>query len=197
MTAGVSPNVGFLTGSGIRIDKGILVNRYLETNFPYIYALGDCAQQQEAIGNRNAIEAVWYTGRMMGETLAQTICGNRLEYKPGNWFNSAKFFDIEYQTYGWIFNKPKKDESHFYWEHKEGKKAVRINYNSITKKFIGINTFGIRMKHEFFDTVLNQNQTVNYVLENLNKACFDPELYTSHTKEIQQSFKKQFATSTL
>jgi NADPH-dependent 2,4-dienoyl-CoA reductase/sulfur reductase-like enzyme len=197
LTAGVSPNVAFLNSSGIRIDKGILVNRYLETNFPFIYAIGDCAQQEEAIGNRKNIEAVWYTGRMMGETLAQTICGNRLEYKPGNWFNSAKFFDIEYQTYGWVFNKPKEEETHFYWEFKDGKKAVRINYNSTTKQFIGINTFGIRMKHEFFDTVLNQKQTVNFVLENLNKACFDPELYTSYTKEIQHSFKNQFAIPTL
>lgn len=197
LTAGVSPNVSFLNSSGIRIDKGVLVNRFLETNIPNIYAIGDCAQQEEAIGNRRSIEAVWYTGRMMGETLSQTICGNRMEYKPGNWFNSAKFFDIEYQTYGWVFNKPKEEETHFYWEHKSGKKAVRINYKSATNEFIGINTFGIRMKHEFFDTVLNQKKTVHYVLDNLNKACFDPELYTSHTKEIQQNFKNQLATSTI
>lgn len=197
LTTGVSPNVAFLNTSGIRIDKGILVNRFLETNFPFIYAIGDCAQQEKAIGNRKSIEAVWYTGRMMGETLAQTICGNRLEYKPGNWFNSAKFLDIEYQTYGWVFNKPKEEETHFYWEHKSGKKAVRINYNTKTKEFIGINTFGIRMKHEFFDNVLNQKKSVSHVIDNLNNACFDPELYTSHTKEIQQSFKNQFATSTL
>lgn len=34
---------------------------------------------------------------MMGETLAQTICDNKTQYKPGHWFNSAKFIDIEYQ----------------------------------------------------------------------------------------------------
>ncbi len=39
----------------------------------------------------------------MGETVAQTICDNKTEYKPGHWFNSAKFLDIEYQTYGWVF----------------------------------------------------------------------------------------------
>jgi NADPH-dependent 2,4-dienoyl-CoA reductase/sulfur reductase-like enzyme len=197
LTAGVSPNVSFLNTSGIRIDKGVLVNRFLETNYPNIYAIGDCAQQEEAIGNRKPIEAVWYTGRMMGETLAQTICGNKMQYNPGNWFNSAKFFDIEYQTYGWIFNKPKDGETHFYWEHKNGKKAVRINYNSTTQEFIGINTFGIRMKHEFFDTALNQKQKVQYIIDNLGKACFDPELYKSHTKEIQENFKNQLATSTI
>ena len=97
LTTGVSPNIDFIKNSTIETNKGVLVNRFLETNCKDIYAIGDCAEQRQAIGNRRAIEAVWYTGRMMGETLAQTICENKIEYKPGNWFNSAKFFDIEYQ----------------------------------------------------------------------------------------------------
>ena len=79
----------------------------------------------------------------MGETVAQTICGNRLEYKPGHWFNSAKFMDIEYQTYGWVGAQPKEHEKRFYWEHKSGKKCIHISYVKNTHEFIGINTFGI------------------------------------------------------
>ena len=104
LTAGVTPNIDFLKGSGIELGRGVKVNRFLETNIPDIYGIGDCAEQHEAIGNRRPIEAVWYTGRMMGETVAQTICGNKIAYKPGHWFNSAKFLDIEYQTYGWVFS---------------------------------------------------------------------------------------------
>jgi len=91
LTAGVSPNVSFLKDSGIELGRGIKVNRHLETNIKDIYAIGDCAEQHQGIGQRRPIEAVWYTGRMMGETVAQTICGNKIEYKPGHWFNSAKF----------------------------------------------------------------------------------------------------------
>ena len=120
LTAGVSPNIDFLKDSGIEIGRGVKVNRFLETNIKDIYAIGDCAEQHEAIGSRRAIEAVWYTGRMMGETLAQTICGNKIEYKPGHWFNSAKFIDIEYQTYGWVWAQTKENEARFYWEHKDG-----------------------------------------------------------------------------
>ncbi len=100
LTAGVSPNVDFLKESDIELGRGVKVNRLLETSAKNVYAIGDCAEQHEAIGNRRPIEAVWYTGRMMGETLAQTLCGNPTEYEPGYWFNSAKFFDVEYQTYG-------------------------------------------------------------------------------------------------
>jgi NAD(P)H-nitrite reductase large subunit len=103
LTAGVTPNIDFIKDSAIETGRGVKVNRFLETNISDIYAIGDCAEQHESIGQRRNIEAVWYTGRMMGETLAQTICGNKTEYKPGHWFNSAKFLDIEYQTYGWVF----------------------------------------------------------------------------------------------
>merc|ERR1712129_230094 len=118
----------------------------------------------QPIGNRRPIEAVWYTGRMMGETVAQTICGNPLKYKPGHWFNSAKFFDIEYQTYGWVWSKPKENEARFYWEHESGKQCIHISYDKNTNAFIGINTFGVRMRHEFFDKILTKNKTIQYVL---------------------------------
>ncbi len=203
LTAGVSPNIDFIKESNMRNDddfsietgRGVKVNRFLETSVPDVYAIGDCAEQHEGIGSRRPIEAVWYTGRMMGETLAQTICGNRIEYKPGHWFNSAKFIDIEYQTYGWVWAQPKENEARFYWEHESGKKCIHLNYDKDTRAFIGINTFGIRMRHEFFDKILTEKQTVEYVLEHLADANFDPEFYKLHEKEIVAQFNKENNTN--
>jgi NAD(P)H-nitrite reductase large subunit len=191
LTAGVSPNINFLKESGIELGRGVKVNKYLETNIKDIYAIGDCAEQHEAIDQRRPIEAVWYTGRMMGETLAQTICENKTKYQPGHWFNSAKFLDIEYQTYGWVWAQPKENEASFYWEYKDGKKCIRINYDKNTHEFIGINTFGIRMRHEFFDSVLTNKKSVHYVLEHLADANFDPEFYRLHENEIVDKFNKE------
>lgn len=192
LTAGVSPNIDFLKNSGIETGRGVKVNRYLETNIKDIYAIGDCAEQHESIGQRRPIEAVWYTGRMMGETLAQTLTGNPMQYNPGHWFNSAKFLDIEYQTYGWVWAQKKEYEEQFYWEHSSGKKAIRMAFNKETRVFLGINTFGIRMRHEFFDKVLSQEKSIDYVMQHLSEANFDPEFFTSHKKEIQEQFTAQF-----
>ena len=190
LTAGVSPNIDFLKGSGIELGRGVKVNRFLETNLDDIYAIGDCAEQIEAIGNRRPIEAVWYTGRMMGETIAQTICDNRIEYKPGHWFNSAKFFDIEYQTYGWVFANPRENESHFHWKHTDDTKCITICTETSTGKFLGINTFGIRMRHEVFDRWLTEERSTQYVVENLKKANFDPEFYRHYEAGITASFNQ-------
>jgi NADPH-dependent 2,4-dienoyl-CoA reductase/sulfur reductase-like enzyme len=192
LTAGVSPNIDFLENSGIELGRGIKVNRFLETNIKDVYAIGDCAEQHEGIGLRRPIEAVWYTGRMMGETLAQTICGKPTQYNPGHWFNSAKFLDIEYQTYGWVFAKPLEYEAQFYWEHPSENIAVRISYHKQTRVFLGINTFGIRMRHEFFDRVLNENKTLDYVIHHLSEANFDPEFFKSYKKEIQKKYTTEY-----
>ena len=191
LTAGVSPNINFLKSSNIDLNRGVLVNRMLETSEPDVYAIGDCAEQRQPIGNRPAIEAVWYTGRMMGETLAQTLCGHPMQYNPGHWFNSAKFFDIEYQTYGWVFPKPKQGDVDFYWEHADGKKCIHIQYEKETRIFKGINTFGIRLRHEVFDRWLTQKATIDEVLKNFNLANFDPEFFERHESEIIKTFLKK------
>jgi hypothetical protein len=127
---------------------------------------------------------------MMGETLAQTICGNRIEYKPGHWFNSAKFLDIEYQTYGWVFGAKGRPEyeKHFHWKHTDDTKCITIAYHKDTKEFLGINTFGIRMRHEFFDNVLTEKWSVDKVMTHLKAANFDPEFYTLHEKSIVDKY---------
>ena len=196
LTAGVSPNIDVVKNSEIETGRGVKVNRFLETNISNIYAIGDCAEQHDAIGNRRPIEAVWYTGRMMGETVAQTICGNKIEYKPGHWFNSAKFFDIEYQTYGWVSAKPTDEEAQFHWKHADDTKSVTIAFNKINKKFLGINTLGIRMRHEVFDRWLTDKRDIHYVIEHLEEANFDPEFYTHFENAIKSAFFKTFEPTT-
>lgn len=190
LTTGVTPNISFLNNSGLDLGKGIKVNKYLETNLEDIYAIGDCAEQLEPEENRRAVEAVWYTGRMMGETLAQTLCGNKTAYKPGNWFNSAKFLDIEYQTYGWVngLRNRKEYELHFHWRHLTEKICITLAYHRSTKKFLGINTFGIRMRHKVFDRWLNEERDLEYVVSHLRDANFDPEFYRQYEPEIIAKF---------
>lgn len=188
LTAGVSPDVAFLNGSGIDLAIGILVNRYLETNLPDVYAIGDCTQQTEPYGRHRPIEAVWYTARMMGETVARTIAGERTPYEPGPWFNSAKFLDIEYQTYGNVSAQPANHEVHCYWEHPRQKIGINLSYDRFSRQFLGINTLGIRMRHTFFDQVLKQEKSIDYVVQHLREANFDPEFYTHYEHHLVNTF---------
>ncbi len=195
LTVGVSPNIDFLKESELETDRGILVNQFLETNIPDVYAAGDCAQRREPLWNRRPIEAVWYTGRMMGESLAKTLTGQKTEYNPGYWFNSAKFFDIEYQTYGHVWAQLKEGEKDFYWEHSSGKKCMHFVFSESDHKFLGVNTFGIRLRHSAFNQWLQDSSSIEYVLEHLKDANYDPEFYTEHEEEILSQFNNENGTS--
>lgn len=191
LTAGVSPNVEFLRGSNLKVDRGIVVNAYMETNMPDVYAIGDCAQFDNPVDGRRPVEQVWYTGRIMGETVAQNIAGNRKAYEPGPWFNSAKFFDIEYQTYGWVLAQLQENETDFYWEHENGKIALHVVWDQTTKEFKGVNVFGIRLRHELFDNWLKNRASIEEVMANLKTANFDPEFYTHYEEAILNQFNEK------
>ena len=192
LAVGVSPNINFLRDTGIKTKRGVLVNEYLQTNIPDVYALGDCVERTYDLPGRKNIEQVWYTGRMMGEVVAQTISGEMTKYEPGPWFNSAKFFDIEYQTYGNVGPALNPNEEDFYWEQKSGLKALHFVWNKKSKQFLGINAFGIRLRHECFDRWLSENRDIRFVLENLPEANFDPEFSTRHEGEIQEALAIKF-----
>ena len=188
LTAGVRPNVDFLKESGLEIQKGIVVNEFLETNIPGIYAIGDCSQQQEPQPGRRPIEAVWYTGRMMGEVVAYNICGEKVAYDPGIWFNSAKFIDIEYQVYGSVSTDPPENHESIYWEHAEGRKSVRIIYDKKTDEILGFNLMGVRYRHEVCEAWIKAKTPIAEVLENLGLANFDPEFYDEYEADIIQQY---------
>lgn len=193
LTAGVTPNVDFLRNSKLEVNRGVVVNSKFETNIPDVYSIGDCAEfQEKPSADRKNIEQVWYTGRMHGETLALTLTGQATDYQPGVWFNSAKFLDVEYQTYGTVPADWNEEEfQNFYWEHPEKQVAFRMLMDT-KGAIVGVNNFGFRLRHEFFDKAIKEKWTGQKVISNLGKANFDPEFFAPFYIEIQKAFLKEF-----
>jgi NAD(P)H-nitrite reductase large subunit len=195
VTVGVSPNISLLKNSEIETDRGILVNEYFETNVPDVFAIGDCAQLQNPPAGRKAIEQIWYTGRMHGETLAQTLCGNKIAYNPGPFFNSAKFFDIEYQTYGSVNANEADDESSFFWEDESGKILFRAVYKKSDESIVGFNALGMRIDHNLCDKWLQEKKPIDEVIASLSNLNFDPEFFKKHEEKIIAAYNRQTGKS--
>ncbi len=189
ITTGVTANIDFLKDFKIEYEKGILVNDQLETSLKDIYAIGDCAQLRSPKSGRKSIEAVWYTGRMMGEVAAHNICGNPVEYDPGIWFNSAKFFDIEYQVYGTVPVIESDVLQSIFWSDASANKSIRIVYETLTQVVVGFNLMGIRYRHEVCEKWILEQTTLEEVLKNLHLANFDPEFYKTYEPSILEMYK--------
>ena len=177
LTAGVHPNMDLAKASGIETNKGIVVNEFFETNVPDIYAAGDCAEfNADGIGSRR-IEQLWYTGRAHGKVVARTLCGHRTPYRRGIFFNSAKFFTIEYQTYGDV---PAQPESHIRSQLFQGeKKLLRINSDRHTGRVLGFNAMGLRLRQDQCEGWIRSGTSVKEVLASIGKARFDAEFYSN------------------
>lgn len=186
ITIGVEPNIGLLEESGIEVNNGVLVNDYLQTSNEDIYAIGDNAELRNPPAGRSAIEPVWYSGRVMGESVADNICSEPSTYSPGIWFNSAKFFDLEYQTYGLVPPTPKEGYESFYWQDVKSSRALRLVYDS-NKIIVGINSLGIRLNHDVCDGWIKQGKTLDFALANLRLINFDAEFHRRFEKDIYAS----------
>ncbi|RKD16328.1 NADH dehydrogenase [Pelobium manganitolerans] len=192
ISIGVQPNINFLKNSALAINKGVLVNEFLETNITNVYALGDCAEFENPKLLHPPIEQLWYTAQMQGEALANTICGHRQTYRRGVWFNSAKFLDIEYQTYGCMFKQPLADEETFYWEHSSGRKAFRANFEKESGALRGFNFLGIRFNHPVANRWISEKRNIGLCIAELKKGVFDAEFSKQHHRKIADEFFRQF-----
>lgn len=187
---GVSPNIDFIKDSGIKTNRGVLIDEFFATSVEDIYAIGDCAEFEVPPGSdRKQIEQVWYTGRMHGETLAHNLTSSKVPYRPGVWFNSAKFFDIEYQSYGHVPNVEGEGVCSFYWEHPKGKVCFRAVFEAESGVFVGAHALGYRLRHEFMDKAIREKWAIDKVMERLDKADFNPEFYGKFYRDILREFR--------
>lgn len=190
LTAGVRPNLSALEGSGIPTERGILVDRSLRTRVPDVFAAGDCAEIEVGEGERNLVQQVWYTGKMQGELVGDVIAGDDRTYSPGIWFNSAKFFDLEYQTYGDVHRKLD-GEGNLYWQHDRDRVAIRLVHQR--GALVGVNVMGTRWRHEVCEGWIRDRVPIGEVLDRLNEATFDPEFARRHARSAVATLRSQLS----
>jgi NADPH-dependent 2,4-dienoyl-CoA reductase/sulfur reductase-like enzyme len=138
-----------------------------------VYAVGDCAEIVFDNGE-HAIQQVWYTGRAQGEVVAANVLGASLRYHRGIWFNSAKFFDLEYQVYGTVPSRVEGELEHLYWEDPDARRSMRVVHRGGV--VVGVNLMGIRGRHRVCERWIREERGVDHVMAGLSEMMFDPEL---------------------
>ncbi|MEK3700000.1 nitrite reductase large subunit NirB [Paenibacillus sp. FSL R10-2199] len=78
MAVGIKPNVELARSSGIEVNRGIIVNDYMESSLPGIYAVGECAEHR---GIAYGLVAPLYE---QGAVLAKRLAGVTTEGYAGS-----------------------------------------------------------------------------------------------------------------
>jgi len=96
---GVEPEVDFLKGSGIAVGDGVLVDEFLRTNHPQVYAAGDVASFHDVVFNLRRRVEHWDNAVKQGRIAARNMLGNTLRYDEVSYF-FGELFDTSYQFFG-------------------------------------------------------------------------------------------------
>ena len=76
------PAVGFLSGSGVKIGIGIVVDDYFRTSVPNIYAAGDCAELFDKETRAARINFGWRSAIKQGRLAGENMAGGGKRYIP-------------------------------------------------------------------------------------------------------------------
>lgn len=87
---GVKPNIDLIKNTDIEYNTGIIVNKYLQTKYPYIYACGDVAETVDLVSGERKIHALFPVAVNHGKTVAHNILGMEEEYDKQINMNSLK-----------------------------------------------------------------------------------------------------------
>jgi 3-phenylpropionate/trans-cinnamate dioxygenase ferredoxin reductase subunit len=88
---GVRPEVGWLSGSGLRVEGGVVVDGALRTSRPEIVAVGDCAAWWSARHDRRLCVEHWDTALNAPEVAAASLLGQDAVYDAVPYFWSEQF----------------------------------------------------------------------------------------------------------
>jgi 3-phenylpropionate/trans-cinnamate dioxygenase ferredoxin reductase component len=96
---GVTPATSILESSGLELDNGVVVNEFLETAEPGIYAAGDVANFPDLIfGKRRRLEH-WDNAVEHGKHIGRLLTGDRKPFRHVSYFFSD-VFDLSYEYWG-------------------------------------------------------------------------------------------------
>jgi NADPH-dependent 2,4-dienoyl-CoA reductase/sulfur reductase-like enzyme len=163
VTIGVEPNVEWLRGvrTPPALGRGVVTDRAFRTSLPGVFAAGDVAE----VAGR--IEPLWYAAKRQGEAAARAMLGEPVEYTPPTYYNSAKFFHLEWTGVGeltgpGVFRKLPGREASVRVIEREG-------------VAVGFSMLGSRWNHRVLARWVEEGRRVEEVLGRLREAQYDGE----------------------
>jgi NAD(P)H-nitrite reductase large subunit len=97
---GVIPRTELVTGTDVKLNRGIVVDNFMQTSVPDVYACGDVAETWDFTLNQNRLLPLWPLAVAQGKVAGGNMAGKKTEYAGGTNMSSLKYFGIPVVSIG-------------------------------------------------------------------------------------------------
>jgi NAD(P)H-nitrite reductase large subunit len=112
MAAGVAPNIDFLDGTGVKMNRGLLVDAHQRTSLLGIYAAGDVAETVDMLSGERLVNAIWPEALNQGRIAGLNMAGVPTAYEGSMAMNVTAVLHIPVASIG-------------LWNPKDGRYQIR------------------------------------------------------------------------
>ncbi len=101
VAAGIKPNTELADNAGLKVGNGIVVNEYLRTSDPDIYAAGDVIEIKDQVTGKRGNSATWFNAVLQGKYAAFNMAGMKRPYTGAVGIqNAVQFHELPAISYG-------------------------------------------------------------------------------------------------
>jgi NAD(P)H-nitrite reductase large subunit len=91
---GVAPRTELASQAGLKVNRGILTDKCMQTNLPDVYACGDVAEAYDFVHGTNRVLALWPLARIGGRVAGYNMAGHKCEYPGGTAMSALHYFGV-------------------------------------------------------------------------------------------------------
>jgi NAD(P)H-nitrite reductase large subunit len=182
---GVVPRTELVKETDLKLGRGIIVDRFMRTNIPHVYACGDVVEAHDFLLEGNRLLPLWPLAHLGGRVAGYNMAGKEVEYDGGTVMSALKYFDLPIISVGMMNPKEGSDYEVLFEQYPENtvyKKILLKNGAIVGFIFVGdIEKAGIffrLMKNrvdvgEIKDKLLSEDFGLLTLSEALRKNMFE------------------------
>ena len=199
VTAGVRPAIEWLRNveTPPELGRGVITSSSFATSLKNIWSAGDVAEIHRD-GASPLIEQIWYSAKRQGELAGLAMLGDSIDYQPPLYYNSSKFFEIEFTTVGKVVDFPAPGNPlasdapngarSFFSRPGDRERSVRVVEHD--GAVIGFNMLGSRWNHTILERWIHERRSLDHVMEHLHEAQFDVEFGRADLTPVRAQYQR-------
>jgi NAD(P)H-nitrite reductase large subunit len=107
---GVVPRTELVAGTDVKTNRGIIVDNFMQTNVPEVFASGDVAEAYDFVMKQNRLLPLWPLAVLEGKIAGYNMTGKKTDYAGGTNMSALKYFGTPIVSVG--LANPKEDGTH-------------------------------------------------------------------------------------